>query len=277
MAYGKVQETFWDDPTLRGISHGGRFFMLYLLTNRHKNRLGLYVLPPAYAAEDLQWTMEQVAKYRDELVDAGRIDYDEEHRCVLIKNFLRHNTLENQKVVKGAIAELSGLPDTPLLVSLLNGLRENARAHYTDVITTLSNRIGNRFPNGIEGVSPPNPNPSLIPSPSQDAPKAARMRPDELVGFWLDRMPVRPPQKQIGKQGAVAKRLCEQYTREEIAQAAIGLTLLYPHAPPKREAWDLFDLERKFAKALNQAMHHPDVKGVPEIDGLEDADLSEVA
>jgi len=175
MAYGKVQETFWDDPVLRGLTERGRLLMLYLLTCRHRNRLGLYVLHMGYAAADLQWAQDEVESHLQELEESGRIYLDPENRCVFILRFLRHNTLENHKVVTGAISDLASIPDTPLLFLLAQALEQNKRAHYHAIIEALGNRIGNRFPNGIpngmaySGTAQPNrtkPNRTLTSSSS---------------------------------------------------------------------------------------------------------------
>jgi|GEM_PF-3123569 len=149
MAYGKIQETFWDDPTIRSLSERGRLLMLYLLTCRHRTRLGLFVLDPGYAAADLQWDREEMETCLQELVEKGRIEYDPDHRCVFLPRFLKYNTLENHKVVTGARAELGSIPDTPLLVPLLDAIVENSRPHYLPIIEELRNRIAYRFPNGI--------------------------------------------------------------------------------------------------------------------------------
>ena len=145
MAYGKIEETFWDDPVLRGLSQDARFFMLYLLTTRHRTRLGLYVLPPAYAAEDLQWTVDRVEAARKELEKTGRIHYDKDNRCVFIKRFLKHNTLENRRVIVGALAEVRGIPDTYLFRELLKAAEHYKRAHYTELLDALRNRIAYRI------------------------------------------------------------------------------------------------------------------------------------
>ncbi len=73
----------------------------------------------------------------------------------------------------------------------------------------------------------------------------------DVVGLWLSFRDERPPEKQLKKQGAAAKRLADDYTPEEIARSMYGIQYLYPHSDG--EAWDLFDLERKFQKCFDQA------------------------
>lgn len=144
MAYGAVHETFWDDPKMRALSEHGRMLMLYLLTCRHRNRLGCFVLDPHYAAADVQWPVEEVQRSLAELADAGRIEYDAEHRVVLIPRYIRHNPMPNPKVVIGASKELKNIPQTPLLVPLANFVENLDARRYGALVEALRNRIANR-------------------------------------------------------------------------------------------------------------------------------------
>lgn len=78
-----------------------------------------------------------------------------------------------------------------------------------------------------------------------------KLNPASLVAYWIDGSPERPPVNAIKKQAAVAKRICNAYPRDSVIRAALGLPKLYPHSTG--EPWDLFDLERKFAKAIAAA------------------------
>lgn len=149
MAFGKIHEQFWDDSRVRALPERTRLFMLYLLSCRHKNRLGCYVLDPNYAAADLQWSAADVTGCITQLEEIGRVKYDAEHRMIFVRQFLKYNKLENAKVVTGAISELRGLPASPLFHDLLTALQQFKLAHYTDVVTELTNRIANDIPNGI--------------------------------------------------------------------------------------------------------------------------------
>lgn len=156
MAYGKIHETFWDDELLRQLARQNedtRWFMAYLLTCRHKNRLGCFVLDPRYAGADLDWAPGRAEAALELLCQAGRVSYDPTTRVIFIHHFLRHNTLENQKVVTGALAELASIPDNPFLPDLLAALEANKRAHYTPLLQALGNRIANRKGNGTPNHS----------------------------------------------------------------------------------------------------------------------------
>jgi len=70
----------------------------------------------------------------------------------------------------------------------------------------------------------------------------------DLVAIWLQRSAVRPPAAAVEKQGAAAKRLVRDFDAGSLSRALDGMDRLFPHS--KGEPFDLFDLERKMAKAL---------------------------
>lgn len=142
MAYAKVEETFWHDPKVRALSERARNFFLYLLTSPHRNRVGCFVLDPFYAAADIQWSPDAVTTALQELERAGRVAWDPETRVVLIRRFLKFNTLENGKVVVAAIRELTGVPDTPLLAEVLAALEQARKHYYRPLIDAVAGRIG---------------------------------------------------------------------------------------------------------------------------------------
>ena len=105
MSYGRISEAYWHDDVIRALTEPARYFMLYLMSCPHGNRLGLFVLAPAYAAEDLDcedspWDGAKVVSILQELVDKGRILWDRPARMVFVRYYLRHNVLLNGSVVK---------------------------------------------------------------------------------------------------------------------------------------------------------------------------------
>lgn len=166
MSYGRISEAYWHDDVIRGLSEPARYFMLYLMSCPHGNRLGLFVLAPAYAAEDLDcdsgtWDGRRVIQILEELVEKGRIRWDRPNRVVFVRYYLRHNVLSNGSVVKGALNELAGLPRTELFLDLLEAVIEERkgdkgqpiRGHYADLEAELQNRCrlaGIDVENGLE-------------------------------------------------------------------------------------------------------------------------------
>jgi len=108
---------------------------------------------------------------------------------------------------------------------------------------------------------PPHPPPiGPPPSPPTDAASPPDSTGDvnlahELVKYWIDLQPERPPTPVIKKQHAKAKRLVDHYTVDDLRAGLVGIARLFPHSDG--EPWDLFDLERKMAKAVAAARNGP--------------------
>lgn len=79
----------------------------------------------------------------------------------------------------------------------------------------------------------------------------------DLLAAWVSKLGHRPSDHDMKKQGAAAKRLVERHADDELLFAMVGITRLFPHS--QGEPWDLFDLERKFPKALSKGRGHPDL------------------
>jgi uncharacterized protein YdaU (DUF1376 family) len=94
----------------------------------------------------------------------------------------------------------------------------------------------------------------------EDVGSNGSMAANELLAYWLDQQRDPVPEAQKRKQGAAASRLCKTYTRDQLTQAAVGIAHLFPHNAKGGQPWDLFDLEKKFAKAMSAAHQHPDAK-----------------
>ncbi len=86
------------------------------------------------------------------------------------------------------------------------------------------------------------------------------MAANELVGMWMDRMPTKPEPADVRKQGGAAKRICEHHSREHVLLALDGIEKIAPHC--LGEPFDLFDLERKFSKAVSAGSQTPATKAV---------------
>lgn len=160
--YTKVESGFWRDNKMRGLSHDARYLMLYLLTSPHRNIVGFYFLPSDYACFDLQWEPERFEKAMRELSNAKRVSYDSEYHVVLIKNYLRHNPLENPNQVKNAIEKVAELPDTPLFHEFAEIVERLGQELLAPLLETLRKRcetLPKPFRKGSETVPEPSPNP----------------------------------------------------------------------------------------------------------------------
>lgn len=89
-------------------------------------------------------------------------------------------------------------------------------------------------------------------------PATRRMSASQILQAWESRQPspLAPGDRQ--KHRTVARRIADGHTAEEVALAFVGMGQLFPHS--NGEPWDLFDLERKFAKATAKARDHPELR-----------------
>lgn len=151
MAYGAVDRRIWNDERFRRWREDVRMVWLYLLTCPHGNRLGCFVLPTYYVADDVQLELDVAREALATLEEEGRIAWDRELRVVCIRNHLKpeYNPLANQSVVKAAMKDLAELPDSrKCLRALLEAVDRWGRPHYEQLEQELRHRVGDGVAHG---------------------------------------------------------------------------------------------------------------------------------
>lgn len=118
MAYAKIFDNFWSCPERARLPDEVRLLMLYLFTNKHRNAIGLYRLPAAYAAEDIGWEREKVLRVLKKLPPDFAV-YDEKTGHVLIRTYLLWNGPQNSNMVRHCIEQLATVSDSPLMQAFL--------------------------------------------------------------------------------------------------------------------------------------------------------------
>ncbi len=122
MRYQKIHAQIWHDEKFISLTDDAKYLFLYILTSPHNNSLGVYVLPPQYAAADLGWTEKRLREPFQELLAKGLILYDERVKLVCIKNHLKHNVIENENQAKAAAKIFTSLPKSPLYSHIMEPL-----------------------------------------------------------------------------------------------------------------------------------------------------------
>jgi hypothetical protein len=147
--YGKVYTAFWTSEDTRAMSEDGRTLALYLLTCSHGNMLGCFRITDAYAADDLQWSIERVSKGFDELFQKGFA-----YRCnktfwVVIQHYLKWNQFENPNVgmAAGKLFNTLSAPHTvkALLVNALRAYSPRFPSNKLDEFEALAIPFANPF------------------------------------------------------------------------------------------------------------------------------------
>ena len=155
--YSKIEARFWDDEKVLTLSPDARYLLIYLLTTKHRNVLGCYQLPKAYALEDTKLPEKRFSHAWRELFGSGIVIYEEDTRMILLKNFLRYNPIENPNQVKGALTKLEGLPRSDLFHTVyahLEGLANEAGKPYLKpLLEALPKLFRKPFRNGCGNPS----------------------------------------------------------------------------------------------------------------------------
>jgi len=125
--YGKVFCAIWASEDFRSMSEDSRTLALYLLTCQHCTAVGAFRLPDAYAADDLQWSVERVLKGFAELSANGFASRDERSKWVCISKFLDWNPIENPNQAKSAAKLIDQVPEGGAKSMLLQAVRRLGR------------------------------------------------------------------------------------------------------------------------------------------------------
>jgi hypothetical protein len=133
---------FWRDDAVRAWLSSGLdrtvLLALYLLTCRHRNLEGLYLLPWGWVEADLGWEADCVAEQSRRLLEEGFIEYDAGPEVVFVRNALKYQAPKSKPQLKGAINALREVPTTPLLRSL----SEVAKAHAPELRKEIHKAFG---------------------------------------------------------------------------------------------------------------------------------------
>lgn len=152
MAYGAVDRRVWNDERFRSWDRDTRDVWLYLLTCPHGNRLGCFVLPVLYVADDVQISPQAARNALERLEAENRIAWDSDLRVVCIRKHLHpdYNPLANESVVKAALKDLADLPDSMIcLRALLASAKNYSRPHYDALTEELRHRVRQGVGHGV--------------------------------------------------------------------------------------------------------------------------------
>jgi hypothetical protein len=136
MRYGAVHTQIWQSRSFRSLTDEGKMLFLYLLTSPHANLTGVYLLPLAYAQEDLCWGQDTMLNALEQLIEAEMVKYDHGARVVCVLNYMKYNPISNQKQATGALNALRSLPETPLICDFISAVKRHCPT-YADLFDGL--------------------------------------------------------------------------------------------------------------------------------------------
>jgi hypothetical protein len=121
MAYARIDEGFWTDPKIKGLSIEGKIIAAWLFTNPHRHFSGIYYLPKVLIAEEIGVSIGVCNRELKSLEDKGFIKYADEYSVVWVIKMLPHQTGGglNEKQAKGIATQLKTLHGCPLIKTFL--------------------------------------------------------------------------------------------------------------------------------------------------------------
>ena len=161
--YRKVYARLWRHPGFTSLNEGEKVLALYLLTGPQTNRLGLYCLSVATAAEDLGTVPQTLTKRLRMVCQTFSWLYDGRSRVLYIPSWFRWNPPENVNVVKGSLKDLNEIPPS----GLVDAFARNIETLPDTLRETFIEGLRQRLPNGIPNQEQePYPYPKLEQEPA---------------------------------------------------------------------------------------------------------------
>jgi hypothetical protein len=142
-SYAQINRKVWNTCQFRSLSPEARELFFYLTTCPHGNMLGIFVLRPGYALDDLQWgsDRERFMKPFKELLDKGLFKYDLKAEIILDMEQLEKHPPINPNQVIAIIKIINSLPKTPLF----QDLKLLAESLHKPLLEPLIERLGERY------------------------------------------------------------------------------------------------------------------------------------
>lgn len=98
--YRQVQCAFWQDAFILDLTPEEKYFYLYLMTNPKTTQCGVYELPMRVMEMETGYNRETIQKLLARFTEYGKIQYDKTTSEVMLVNWLRHNWINSEKVIK---------------------------------------------------------------------------------------------------------------------------------------------------------------------------------
>lgn len=96
--FRQIQTTYWEDVYVEDLEPEEKLLFLYLLTNTHTRQCGVYEISIRAISIDTGLSKEDVKKVMDQLIEAGKIQYNDANKEIYIVNWLKYNSAKSPKV-----------------------------------------------------------------------------------------------------------------------------------------------------------------------------------
>jgi hypothetical protein len=145
MLYSCLHANLWtDEKLIVNPDYDEKAVFCYLIGCPHHNILGLYYLPIMYAIHDMTATSDQFDKGFTKLLSKGLIEFDEKPSLVFVKNYVKHNPIQNPNQIKCALNKLRDIPYTPLFKGLHEEIQRIYKPLHQPLVELLLERLAER-------------------------------------------------------------------------------------------------------------------------------------
>lgn len=246
--YRKIEPRFWDDLKVRKLDVTGKAIALYLITA--SNRIGLFVLSTAKAADDLGLRTETFRERLANVCETLGWGFDEVSRVFWIPSWWKCNYPENPNVMIGNLADLDDVPDSELTERFLSntkhlrgGVLDAFLERCRNVAETLPERLANQkqkqkqeqeqeeeppLPLAVEGTPPADAGLAPGSDPIAPAIRAKRGERQAEIAAVFDHWRTvcqHPGAKLDAKRSTlIARRLRDGYSVADLCEAVDGCT-----------------------------------------------------
>jgi hypothetical protein len=145
--YRKLYARLWRHPGFAQLSDGEKVLAFYVLTGPQTNRLGLYVLSIATAAEDLGTVPETLSKRLVNVCQTFGWQFDKRSRVFFCPSWFRWNPPENLNVMKGSLKDLNEIPPCALVDAFARNIETVPETLRETFLEGLRQRLPKPSPN----------------------------------------------------------------------------------------------------------------------------------
>ena len=120
--YRQIHISFWQDPFILTLTPEEKYFYLYLMTNSKTSQCGVYEIPKQIMVFETGYNTETIDKLLQKFIGYNKIEYSEETKEILIKNWLKYNSFRSPKVMCCIKEELSKIKHQPFKRKTMDSL-----------------------------------------------------------------------------------------------------------------------------------------------------------
>jgi len=143
--FRKIDPRIWSDEKFRHLIPQDKLVALHCLTSTQANRIGIFYLSPALAAEQLGMQPEGYLKGLQRVCDTLKWAFDEAVNVLYMPTWWRYNGGIGHLTMRGYLDDLHELPQTTLLQEFMKNATYLSDAESAELDTMAK---------GMQGVSP---------------------------------------------------------------------------------------------------------------------------